>query len=255
MKLEQDRNGIAWLTLSNPPLNAFTEGEIDALASIVGSLAADQSVRVVVVTGAGDAFSVGLDLSLLGRGFEDPSYFRAQLDRFGAALSAFEALAVPTIACVNGTARAGGFELMLCCDLVVVAAAAKIGDTHLASGLPPGGGASARLPRRVGHQAARDLLLTGRWVTGPEAASMGLAARAVPSATLLDEVRALAFHLASLSRPALVATKQILRASQHASLEEALSIELDAFTSFIVSEPSASEGYLAFREHRDPRWS
>ena len=246
---------MAWITLSNPPLNAFTEGEIDSLASIVDALALDPSVRVVVVTGAGDAFSVGLDLSLLGRGFEDPSYFRAQLDRFGTALSAFEALPVPTIACVNGTARAGGFELLLCCDLVYVAAEAKIGDTHLVSGLPPGGGASARLPRRIGHQAARDLLFTGRWVTGTEAAAIGLAARAVPASSLLEEVDVLASQLAGLSRPALVATKQILRASEHTSLKDALAIELDVFTSFIGSEPTASEGYRAFRERRDPRWS
>ena len=255
MQVERHRNGVAWLTLSNPPLNAFDEGEIGALAATVDALASDPSVRAVVVTGSGSAFSVGLDLGLLGRGFEDPSYFRAQLDRFGAALSAFEALPVPTIACVNGTARAGGFELLLCCDLVIVAAEAKLGDTHLASGLPPGGGASARLPRRVGHQAARDLLLTGRWITGLEAATMGLAARAVPAASLVEAVRALASQIAALSRPALVATKQILRDSEQVALDEALSIELEAFTAFLRSEPTASEGYRAFVENREPRWS
>lgn len=254
MDVERDRNGVAWVTLDRPPMNAFDEEAITSFADAVRALGADPTVRVVVVTGRGQAFSVGLDLTLLGRGFEDPSYFRAQLERFGDALSAFEALEVPTIACVNGTARAGGFELLLCADLVLVADDARVGDTHLASGLPPGGGASARLPRRVGHQHARDLLLTGRWISGTDAASIGLAARAVPAARLRSEVQALVERLAASSRPALAATKQILRASEHVPLDEALRIELEAFTRFLHEEPSAAEGYRAFVERRDARW-
>lgn len=255
MDVERKGNGVAVLTLSNPPLNSFDEAQIASLERIVDQLGSDRDVRAVIVTGAGKAFSVGLDLGLLGRGFDDPTYFRTQLDRFGAALIAFEALPVPTIAAVNGTARAGGFELMLCCDLVLVASEARIGDTHLASGLPPGGGASARLPRRVGHQAARDLLLTGRWTTGDEAVTLGLALRAVPVSHVLDAAAALADHLASLSRPALSMTKQILARTEHVPLDEALRVELEMFTSFIRTEPTASEGYRSFVENREPRWT
>jgi enoyl-CoA hydratase/carnithine racemase len=254
MRAERSRNNVVWITLSNPPLNSFTENEIDQLVETVQDIAQDSSVRAVVVTGDGNAFSVGLDLGLLGKGFENPEYFATQLQRFGSALSLLESLEVPTIAAVNGVARAGGFELLLCCDLVIAANEAKIGDTHLVSGLPPGGGATARLPRRVGHQVALELLFTGRWLSGAEAASTGLVLRAVPRADLGDTVASLVDNLASLSRPALAATKRVLRESSGASLQDALEIEMKHFMEFVSSEASASEGYRAFVENRAPVW-
>jgi enoyl-CoA hydratase/carnithine racemase len=249
------RDAVAWLTLARPfSMNSFNEAQIDLLATRLAEIEARDDVHAVVVTGSGRAFSVGLDLELLGRAFEDPAFFRAQLDRFGAVLTSLERLPVPTIAAVNGLTRAGGFELMLCCDLIIVAEEAQIGDTHLAAGVPPGGGATARLPRRIGQQAARELLLSGRWLEDDEAVDIGLALRSVPEDQLHQEAADLARTFTSLSRPALAATKAILNDAADLPLDAALALELERFEAFVRNEPTAAEGYRAFVERREPRW-
>lgn len=244
---------IARVTLNRPlQLNSFDERQIAELLKVTADLASDSSLKAAVVTGKGRAFSVGLDLDLLEWGFAEPSWFMEQLELFGTALTAWENLPFPTIAAVNGVTRAGGFELMLCCDVIVVDSAARVGDTHLVSGLPPGGGATARLPRRIGWQRANEILLTGRWIPPKELAEIGLAAAVVDE--LNESVAGYEALFRGLSRPALEATKGILRDSSGATTQEALRVELEHFERFVTEQPSASEGFRAFREGREPRW-
>ncbi|HEX9712008.1 MAG TPA: enoyl-CoA hydratase/isomerase family protein [Actinomycetota bacterium] len=253
VRLEQ-RDRIARLTLDRPEaMNALDEEVLAALPEAIASVA-DSDARALVITGAGDAFCVGLDIELLGKAFADPVYFRDVLERLKRILLDLEALPVPVIAAVNGLARAGGFELILASDLAIVASEARIGDTHLAFGIVPGGGAVARAPRRLGPQRARELLLTGRWISGDEAASYGLALRAVPRAALDDEVEQLCALLRPLSRSALAATKAAMNEAADKPLREALDIETDQFIRYLTTEPTAREGYQAFVEKREPRW-
>jgi len=249
------RDRVAYLTLNRPEvLNAIDENVITGLAEALESAALEPNVKAAVITGAGDAFSVGLDIDLLGRAFDDLKYFRDVLDRFKELLLAVQAMPVPVVAAVNGLARAGGFELILACDLAIVAEDARIGDTHLVFGILPGGGATVRAPRRLGDQRARELLLTGRWMTGGEAADAGLAMRAVAPTRLYDEVEALIAHFRPLSRAALTATKAALEATADLPLAEALDVELEHLIRLLETEPSAREGYQAFVEKRKPLW-
>lgn len=246
---------VATITLDRPrALNAVDEEMLAELDQAVGSVADDERVKAVLVTGAGEAFCVGLDLGLLERAFADPAYFRTVLERFKGVLIAIEALPVPVIAAVNGVARAGGFELLLACDIVLAAEQARIGDTHLAFGIVPGGGATQRAPRKLGWQRAIELILSGRWMDGGEAARIGLALRAVDGARLMDDARALAASFASLSRPCIAATKAAMRDGGASSLGGGLTLEIDRFMRYLETVPDAREGFDAWREGRAPTW-
>ncbi|MFN2614253.1 MAG: enoyl-CoA hydratase/isomerase family protein [Actinomycetota bacterium] len=246
--------GIAWLTLERPrAMNAIDEPMLAELPRALDQIASDPAVKAAVVTGAGDAFCVGLDIGLLGRAFADHAYFRDVLERLKEILLTIEGLPVPVIAAVNGIARAGGFELLLACDLVLVAEEARLGDTHLAYGIVPGGGAAARAPRKLGPQRARELLLTGRWMSGIESVEAGLALRAVPRVRLDGEARALASSFVPLSRSALAHTKAAVLEGESLPLRPALDTETERFMRHLAS-PGSEEGYRAFVERREPRW-
>jgi enoyl-CoA hydratase/carnithine racemase len=249
------RDRVGYATFNRPKaLNAIDEEVLADLTSLLPRVADDPAVKVLVFGGRGEVFSVGLDLDLLRKAFADTAYFRAVLERLKNVLLGIEALPVPVIAAVNGLARAGGFELMLACDLVLIADEARIGDTHLAFGIPPGGGASQRLPRLIGRQRARDLILSGRWITGSGAVAMGLALRSVPRADLSSAVEELVSRFRPLSRPVLGATKALMAETAALPLEEALELEIDRFIRFLDTEPTAREGFNASVERRDPQW-
>lgn len=249
------RDRVGYATFNRPgALNAIDEEVLADLAALLPRVAGDPSVKALVFSGAGDVFSVGLDLGLLEMAFADSDYFRDVLERLKRALLGVEALPVPVIAAVNGLARAGGFELMLACDLVLMADEARIGDTHLAFGILPGGGASQRLPRLIGRQRARELILTGRWIMGPEAAAMGLALKSVPRRELAAAVEDLVQRFRRLSRPCLGATKAAMAEGSALPLEQGLELEIDRFIRYLDSEPTSREGFRASVERRDPVW-
>jgi enoyl-CoA hydratase/carnithine racemase len=249
------RDRVCTVTIDRPgSLNAIDEDVLAGLASVVRDVAPDASVKAVVVTGAGDAFSVGLDLGLLTRAFDDPAYFKDVLVRFKALLLSIEALPVPVVAAVNGLARAGGFELALACDIVLAADEARIGDTHLAYGIVPGGGATQRLPRLIGRQRARELIFSGRWLTGADAAAMGIASRSVPAASMKDAVEAVVEPFRRQSRACLAATKAAMNEGESLPLDRALDVEIDQFLRYLESEPTSREGFRASVERRAPVW-
>lgn len=255
VRLERD-GPIATLTLDRPDaLNAIDEDVLGAMPDALAQVRDDESCRALVVRGAGErAFSVGLDLDLLGKAFAAPDYFADVVHRFKRVLLDLERLPVLVVAAVDGLARAGGFELLLACDVVIVTDDARIGDTHVAFGLPPGGGASQRLPRRVGHQRAADLLLTGRWLRGPECVDAGLALRSVPAGDLDTALQSLLDPIRSVSRAAVAATKRCMLDGAAMPIEQAVEVELDHFVRFLHDEPTADEGYRAYVEGRSPDW-
>lgn len=249
------RDRIAYLTLDRPgALNGIDESMLEALPVELARVRDDTGVKALVLTGAGDAFCVGLDIGLLGRAFDDIDYFRDVVERLKRILLDLEALPVPVVAAVNGMARAGGFELLLACDIVVCAEEARIGDTHVAFGILPGGGASARAPRVLGRQRARALLLSGRWLSGVEAVEWGVAVRAVPRASLDAAVEEIVAPMRPLSRSALASMKALLGETAELPLREALDIELERFETFLRTNPRAREGYDAYVDKRAPDW-
>jgi enoyl-CoA hydratase/carnithine racemase len=248
------RDRIAYCTLNRPGAsNAIDESMLSGLARAAASVAKDEDVKALVIEGAGAAFCIGLDIGLLGRAFDDHPYFRDVLGRFKRVLLDIEALPVPVVASVNGTARAGGFELMLACDLVLVAGDARVADHHLAFGIVPGGGATQRAPRKIGDQRARELIYSARWLTGDEAVDAGLALRAVPRARLDDAVEELVSSFRARSRAALAATKAAMNEGASLPLDRALDVELEHFMRFLA-RPGSDEGYRAYVEKRAPEW-
>lgn len=236
-------------------LNAISPQTLTGLEQALTRAEQDDDLRAVVVTGVGEkAFSVGMDIAFLGECFADPDgVFLPFLDRFHAVLRRVELLPVPVIAQVNGLARAGGFELLLACDLVVVVEDARVGDIHLAFGVPPGAGASQRAARKLGDQRAKALMLTSMWLDGPTMLAWGLALAVVPRADLAAEVEGLLATLRGRSRAAIAATKLSVGAAQNLPLAAGLEHERALFEKFL-RVPGAAEGYAAWVEKRSPSW-
>jgi len=185
----QDRDGVAVLSLNRPEvLNALDPPLFVELRGHVDDLAGDESVGVVVLRGEGRSFCAGNDLRSIQRGETPPSrHFQAET------IDAIEALPQPVVGAVRGHCFTGGLELVLACDLIVAGEGARFADTHGRWGMTPTWGMTQRLPRRVGPYAARDLMFTGRELSGAEAMAMGLADRCVPD----DEVDSAAVGLAA----------------------------------------------------------
>lgn len=237
-------------------MNSIDPGVLDGLDAMMDVVDRDPSLRAVVITGAGDkAFSVGMDLDFLARCFGDPDgVFLPFLHRFHGVLRRIEQLPVPVIARVNGLARAGGFELILACDLVVAAAEARVGDIHTDFGVPPGAGSSQRAPRKLGDQRAKALMLTPRWLDGPTMVEWGLALATAPRADLDAEVERLLEGLRGRSRPVIAMVKRLVSAPQSMTLDEGLHLERALFDQFIHDVPDAAEGFTAYVEKRAAVW-
>jgi enoyl-CoA hydratase/carnithine racemase len=182
----ETRDGVATLTLNRPEaLNALTPDMLALLADALAQAAGDDAVRAVVITGAGRAFSAGVDLkSLGGRPIENGSVGDILDVPARAAIQSMESMPKPVIARVNGHCFTGALELVLACDLVYVASEARLGDTHAKWGVRPTWGMSQRLPRKIGATRARELSLTARAFTADEALTMGLANGVAPAAEL-----------------------------------------------------------------------
>jgi enoyl-CoA hydratase len=190
-----DRDGVAVLTLNRPEaLNALTPALFVELRGHVDDIGGDESVGVVVLGGAGRSFCAGNDLGSIQRGETAPSrHYQAEtIDRL-------EALPQPVIGAVRGHCFTGGLELLLASDLIVAGEGARFADTHGRWGLCPIWGMTVRLPRRIGDSRAKDMMFTGREVSGPEALSIGLADRCVPDAEVDDAALALAQQMAANS--------------------------------------------------------
>ncbi len=235
---------VAYVTFNTPDqLNSITEQRMTELEAVMAELKRDAQVNAAVLTGSGKAFCVGLDLELLKKAFEDIDYFGGVIKRLNAILFDIERLPIPVIAAVNGFARAGGFEIALACDIMLIAEEAKIGDNHSHVHVMPGGGSTQRLPRRIGAQRAKELIWTARWLTGREAVDYGLALRAVPRDQLQAAVEELVAQLRDKVRPCLAVIKDTMREGAPLPIEDAVAVEMRNFVRYMGDEPYAREGF------------
>ncbi len=245
-------DGILWAKINRPEsLNAINEEVVAGLKKVVNTVKEDKSVRVVVVTGEGKAFSAGADIKM----FSKSTTFQARqvVEDLGKVLEEFEDLAVPVIAAVNGIALGGGCELAMACDIIIASENARFGQPEINLGIIPGAGGTQRLARLIGWKKAMELCLTGRIISAQEAYELGLVNKIVPHDKLLEEVKKIAEAIKLKSPYAVMLVKQSVNRGFKASLNNGLRYEREAF-SLSFSSSDAKEGISAFTEKREPKF-
>ncbi|MBS2021448.1 MAG: enoyl-CoA hydratase/isomerase family protein [Deltaproteobacteria bacterium] len=251
--LSETRGAVRILTIDGEAtLNVLSRGLVAELKHLAEGIAADTSVRAVVLTGKGmKAFCAGANLKeRTGWTFDD---VRNWLIELHAGLRAVERCGKPWIAAVNGLALGGGCELALACDLRVFDPAAQMGLTETKIGIIPGGGGTVRLARVVGEGRARDLIFTARRVDATEALAMGLANRVSAPGQSVDEAVKLAEQIAQNAPVAVAAAKHAIEDAWDLPLDEALDRERAHYEKPLLSE-DRNEGLKAFAEKRAPVW-
>lgn len=253
----EQKRAVLWLTLNSPEtMNALSLEMLQALRVQVRRVREDKEIRCVVITGSGKAFSAGGDLKGfmqdLGRDAAEPLI--ARLAYAQDVFNELEALPVPVIAAVNGYAVAGGLELLLCCDIVLAAASARIGDGHARYGVIPAGGATARLPRKIGKNRANEMFYTAELYPAEVLREWGLVNAVVSDEALLAEAERYAAKIASHSAAGLALIKRTLQQAEGTSPAEKARAEIAAFREY-VRYPDLAEGLQAFIEKRQPRFS
>lgn len=253
-----DRETSVWVTLNRPDkMNSISSGMLADLENLMAALADRRELRALVFTGAGRAFCAGVDLKAAQErvsGDDGPAANAAFLERLRDVLVKVERFPRPVIAAVNGLALAGGLELVLCCDLVVAAESARLGDAHANYGLVPGGGSSVRLPRKVGPNRAKQLIFSGDFLSASTLAEWGLVNRVVADAELLNATGEMVERLAGRSPVGLERMKRMVDDGLEQPLDAALSYEL-ALNALHARSADRAEGLAAFNEKRTPRFS
>ena len=229
--------GITTLTLNRPDaLNALSSALRNAITETFIELAADADTQVIILTGSGRAFTVGLDLKELG-GEVDASAQTSSTELSEAMAAAQQ----PIIGAINGFAITGGFELALMCDFLIAAEEAQFADTHARVGVVPGWGLSQRLPRLIGINRAKELSLTGNFIDAETACRWGLVNRVVPNSELLPTCEALARDIVSTEPVTRAEIKRIMDLGWATTLGEGLAIEADASRAHGVAEVRAEK--------------
>jgi enoyl-CoA hydratase len=249
--LRERRGPVEIITLNRPEKrNALDAATIDALGTAFADVEADDAIRAVVLTGAGDrAFCAGMDLNRVGSGERTGGDRSDAARRYMGFLES--SLAKPVIAAANGAAVAGGFELLLACDLAVAAEHAVFGVPEVQRGLIPGGGATL-LPARLPRNLALELAVAAP-VTAQRAYEMGLLNRVVPADQVLDVAVGLAEAIARNGPTAVRLTRQLMAAGPGQSRAEQWAA-IRAAVAEVMSGPEAAEGARAFLERRAPNW-
>lgn len=222
--LVQRDNGVTRVTLNRPEaLNALSAALRLRITEVFRELATDAETEVVILTGAGRAFTVGLDLKELGGETASTDAVTAQDLN-----DAWTGLGKPLIGAVNGYAITGGFELALMCDFLIANPTARFADTHARVGVVPGWGLSQRLPRLIGINRAKELSLTGNYLDADTAERWGLVNRVVPADELLDHCEQLARDMLSTDKATRDEILRVMNAGWHTTLGDGLAIELEA---------------------------
>ena len=245
------RDAVALVTIDNPPMNALSTALLEELEAELERLDGDESVRAIVLRGAGErAFVAGADIK------EFPSLREASsaggsargIQRLGHRM---DAARTPFVAAIRGFCLGGGLELAMCCDIRVCADDAQLGQPEIKLGLIPGGGGTQRLPRLVGPGRAMLLNLTGEFVDAETAYTWGLVEKVVPVEELESASLELATQIAAQSPHAVAVLRELRRTTRDLPLHEGLRREADSFERCLRSEDGA-EGVAAFIEKRAP---
>lgn len=247
----QVEEGIATVTFNRPQvLNALNSELLKEFSDVLDKIAADEDIRVLILTGAGEkAFVAGADINELA------AFNALQAKHFSESghtlLNKLQTLPIPVIAAVNGFALGGGSEIALACDFIYASENAMFGQPEINLGIIPGFGGTQRLPRLVGKNRAKEMIFTGKMLATDEAYAMGLINKICPQQQLMDEVIKTAQTMAAKGKVTLRAAKQAINSGMNVDLATGCSIETDAFA-LCMDSPDAKEGTSAFLEKRQP---
>jgi len=252
--LVEREDRIAIITLNRPQvLNALSQATVDELDAAMDELGADEGVRAIIITGAGEkAFAAGADIKELHalQSATEAAEFIGRRHRF---LFKLAKLPKPVIAALNGYALGGGCELAMACDIRIAAETARLGQPEINVGMIPGTGGTQRLLRLVGPGMAKYLILTGDHISAQEALRIGLVEKVVPSEKLMDEARALATRLAAKPPIAVALAKQAIAMGMETGLEDGCAHEVALF-GLVYATKDRVEGTSAFLEKRQPEF-
>jgi enoyl-CoA hydratase/carnithine racemase len=247
--LYREDGPIATIRLNRPEKkNSFNATMRQEMATLLDDLARNRAIRAVVITGGGDIFCAGADISEMdGTASADAAYQHAR--EFQVLFNQVESLPQPVIAAVCGWALGGGCELALACDFRVASDTARFGLPEIKIGAFPGGGGTQRLTRLIGVAKAKEMILTGDPISAEEALAIGLVMKVASKEKCLEEANNLAAKLAALPRLALQASKMLINRSQEIDLATGLEFEARTFGGLAHTHDLA-EGTKAFLEKR-----
>lgn len=247
--LFQVHDPIATITFNRPSvLNALNMELIDDLWNAFDNVSKSESIRVLVLTGAGPrSFMAGADITELSK--TSPLQAKALTERVHALFLKLEAMPQPAIAAVNGFALGAGCEIALACDFIYASETAKFGLPEITLGLIPGYGGTQRLPRLIGKNIAKEMVFTGQMITAAEAEAKGIVNRVVAPEALMEEVMKTAALIAAKGKVALRAAKQSIDLGANTDLRTGIGIEINNFA-LAIGSPDAKEGLTAFLEKR-----
>jgi enoyl-CoA hydratase len=252
--LVEREDRIAIITLNRPGvLNTLSQATVDELDAAIDELGADESVRAIIITGAGEkAFAAGADIKELHalQSATEAAEFIGRRHRF---LFKLAKLPKPVIAALNGYALGGGCELAMACDIRIAAETARLGQPEINVGMIPGTGGTQRLLRLVGPGMAKYLIMTGDHISAQEALRIGLVEMVVPSEKLMDEAKAVATKLAAKPPIAMALIKQAIAMGMEMGLEDGCAHEVALFGLVCATEDRV-EGTSAFLEKRQPEF-
>jgi enoyl-CoA hydratase len=248
-----DRAAVATLTINRPQaLNALNHEVLGEILDVLNEICRDPSVRVLIVTGAGErAFVAGADVAAMAR---MSTVEGLEFSNFGhRVMNLIEALPIPAIAAVNGFALGGGLELALACDLIIASDKARFGQPEVNLGLIPGFGGTQRLAHRIGLNRAREIIYSGEQFDAKSAFQWGLVTQIVAPAEVLPVARSLAEKLAQKPAVAIRQAKAAILAAVTMTQEAGLHFEQQAF-GLTFASADRIEGTTAFVEKRAPSW-
>ena len=238
----------AVITFNRPDaMNALNNQTRAEFAAAIAEVAADDSIKVLILTGSGKAFVAGSDIKEFS---QTTPYFAHNIQRLGEMV---EKLAKPVIAAVNGFCLGGGCEIAMACDIIIASEEAKFGQPEVNIGIIPGGGATQRLPRLIGVCKAKELIYTGDIINAEQADRLGLVNRVVPTDELMPAARELARKIATKSPAALKLAKTAINRGMQTNLESGLKYEYELY-GLALSLEDRAEGVSAFLEKRAPKF-
>jgi cyclohexa-1,5-dienecarbonyl-CoA hydratase len=240
---------VARVRLCHPPLNVIDIPMMEELAQVLPEIETRPDIAAIVVSGEGKAFSAGVDVAA-----HAPDKVEKMLARFHAVIRALVASRKVTIAAVHGHGLGGGAELAMVCDIVFTSDSAQWGFPEIKLGCYPPVACTA-LGALVGQKCAAELILTGRSISGTEAAEIGLANRAVPAGNLNAAVEECLAHLRRLSPAALAIAKKASYAWDSMHFDKGLARAEKVYLEELMKTSDAHEGIRAFMEKREPKWS
>ncbi|MDB5853709.1 MAG: 3-hydroxypropionyl-coenzyme dehydratase [Herminiimonas sp.] len=246
--------GIATITLCNPPMNVVTLTLSRQLGETLEALAADDTVRAVIVTGSGaKAFCAGSDIGEFRDMMQPGQVVPKKLFRQNQVFNRLDHFPKPTIAAINGLAFGGGLEIAVCCDLIVVAADSRLSLPEIKLGVFPGSGGTIRVTRRIGEGRAKEMMFLGEPIDAATALAWGLVNRIAPAGGALDVARELAAVLVQRPRLALALCKTVVDSSFDLPLEQAMARSFEA-SDRAFSSPECAEGVRAFFAKETPNY-